>query len=142
MDNSGVTLNSLCKSFRGVAIVDRVSLKIDRCELFGLLGPNSAVNSTIITILATMLRPFAGIASVMVRGIAQDRDVVRFCIDIIFRAANDGKLIGSEIPDLHARLHKVDRNVRGKRIYEVSDIVDMREIEAFDDPKSKWRDRG
>lgn len=96
MDDSAVSLDNLCKSFQGIAIVDRVNLKIKRYESFGLLGPNSAGNSTVITILTTMLRPYAGIASIMGHDIAQDKDAVRFCIDVIFRDAMlDGKLIGS-----------------------------------------------
>ena len=140
MDNSAVSLDNLCKSFQGVAIVDRVSLMIERCESFG--GPNSAGNSTVITILTTMFRPSAGVASIMGRDIAQDKDAVRFCIDVIFRDAMlDGKLIGSEIIDLHARMHGMDRDKRCKRIDEVLDFVDMRESVVFDVPMNKWRQR-
>ena len=138
MDNSAVSLDNLCKSFQGVAIVDRVSLKIERCELFGL-GPNSAGNSTVITILTTMLRPSAGIACIMGRDIAQDKDAVRFCIDVIFRDAMlDGKLIGNGIPDLHARLHRMDRDVRTKKMDEVLDLMDMRESKGL---MSEWQHR-
>ena len=143
MDNSAISLDNLCKRFQGVAIVDRVSLKIERCESFGLLGPNNAGNSTVITILTTMLRPSVGIASIMGRDIAQDKDAVRFCIDVIFRDAMlDGKLIGSEIPDLHARLHGMDRDVRCKRMDEILDLIDMRESEVFDVPMNNWWHRG
>jgi ABC-2 type transport system ATP-binding protein len=143
MDNSAASLKNLCKSFQGVAIVDRVNPKIERCDFFGLLGPNNAGNSTVITILTTMLRPSAGIASIMGRNIAQDKDAVRICIDLIFQDAMlDSKLIGREIPDLHARLHKVDRDKRRKRIDEVLDIIDMRESVVFDVPMSKWWQRG
>lgn len=139
MDNSAISLDNLCKSFQGVAIVDRVSLMIERCESFGLLGPNSAGNSTVITILTTMLRPSAGVASILGRDIAQDKDAVRFCIDVIFRHAMlDGKLIGSEIIDLHARLHGMDRDKRRKRIDKVLDFVDVRESMVFDVPMNKW----
>ena len=114
MDNSAISLDNLCKSFQGVAIVDRVSLMIERCESFGLLGPNSTGNSTAITILTTMLRPSAGVASNMGRDIAKDKDAVRFCIVIFRDAMLDGKLIGSEIIDIHARLHGMDRDKRRK----------------------------
>ena len=139
MDNSAISLDNLCKSFQGVAIVDRVSLMIERCESFGLLGPNSAGNSTVITILTTMLRPSAGIACIMGRDIAQDKDAVRFCIDVIFRDAMlDGKLIGSEIIDLHARLRGMDRDKRRKRMDEVLDLINMRENEGL---MSEWQHR-
>ena len=44
--------------------------------------------------------------------------------------------------DFHARLSNIDRDVHRKRIDKVLDIVGMREIEAFDDPISRWRNRG
>ena len=139
MDDSAVSLDNLCKSFQGVAIVDRKTLVIERCELFELLGPNSAGNSTVITILTTMLRPSAGIACIMGRDIAQDKDAVRFCIDVIFRDAMlDGKLIGNGIPDLHARLHRMDRDVRTKKMDEVLDLMDMRESKGL---MSEWQHR-
>ena len=139
MNNSVVSLDNLCKSFQGIAIVDRMTLVIERCELFGLLGPNSAGNSTVITILTTMLRPSAGIACIMGRDIVQEKYAVRFCIDVIFRDAMfDGKLIGSGIPDLHARLHGMDRDVRAKRMDEVLDPMDMCESEVL---MSEWQHR-
>ena len=137
MDNSAISLDNLCKRFQGVAIVDRVSLKIERCELFGL-GPNSAGNSTIITILTTMLRPSAGVASNMGRNIAQDKDAVRLCIAIFRDAILDSKLIGSEIPDLHAWLHGMNRDKSRKRMDEVLDLINMRENEGL---MSEWQHR-
>ena len=137
MDNSAISLDNLCKSFQGVAIVDRVSLKIERCELF-VLGPNSAGNSTIITILTTMLRPSAGVASNMGRNIAQDKDAVRLCIAIFRDAILDSKLIGSEIPDLHAWLHGMNRDKSRKRMDEVLDLINMRENEGL---MSEWQHR-
>lgn len=142
MYNSAISLNILLKIVQGVAIVDRVRLKIKRYDFFRLLDPNSAGNSTVITILTTMLRPSAGIASIMGRDIAQDKDAVRFCIEVIFRDAMlDGKLIGSEILDLHARLHGMDRDKHRKRIDKVLDFVDMRESMVFDVLMNKWRQR-
>ena len=89
-----------------------------------------------------MLRPSAGVASNMGSDIAQDKDAVRFCIVIFRDAILDSKLIGSEIPDLHAWLHKVDRDERRKRNDRVLDIIDMRESMVFDVPMNKWWQRG
>ena len=75
----------------------------------------------------------------MGRDIAQDKDAVRFCIDVIFRDAMlDGKLIGSEIIDLHARLRGMDRDKRRKRIDKVLDLINMRENEGL---MSEWQHR-
>jgi ABC-type multidrug transport system ATPase subunit len=50
----------------------------------------------------------------------------------------DGKLIGSEIIDLHARLHGMDRDKRRKRIDKVLDLINMRENEGL---MSEWQHR-
>ena len=98
----------------------------------------SAGNSTAITILTTMLRPSAGVASNMGRNIAQDKDAVRLCIAIFRDAILDSKLIGSEIPDLHAWLHGMNRDKSRKRMDEVLDLINMRENEGL---MSEWQHR-
>jgi len=118
MYNSEISLNNLCKSFQGVAAVDRVILKIDKGKIFGLLGSNGAGKSIILKMLTTILRPSRGSATTL-----------------------GGKLTGRENLDFHARLSNIDRDVHRKRIDKVLDIVGMREIEAFDDPISKRRHR-
>lgn len=51
----------LCKRFGDVQAVDRLSLQINRGEVFGLLGPNGAGKSTAINMLCGLLTPDSGV---------------------------------------------------------------------------------
>ena len=42
-------------------VLDNLNLSLRRGEVFGLLGPNGAGKSTFISLLATLIRPSAGI---------------------------------------------------------------------------------
>lgn len=96
--------------------------------------------------LNNLLKNFQGVAVV---------DNVSFMIEkgkpLEFRRGHSQILMGEIFQDatldgkfgenlyFHVRLHSMGRDVRRKRIDNVLDIVDMREIEPFDDPISKWR---
>lgn len=51
---------NLCKNFKGQAVVNNVSLNIQRNSVYGLLGPNGAGKSTILKMLTGILRPASG----------------------------------------------------------------------------------
>ena len=64
MSNTIETRN-LTRRFGDFVAVDRVNLSIRAGEVFGLLGPNAAGKSTIIRLLAGILRPSSGEASIL-----------------------------------------------------------------------------
>jgi ABC-2 type transport system ATP-binding protein len=60
-----VETNDLTKSYGGrIPAVDRVSLSVWRGEIYGFLGPNGAGKTTTLRMLAGLIRPTAGSASV------------------------------------------------------------------------------
>lgn len=59
-----VSVDGIVKRFGSVTAVDGVSFEIERKEIFGLLGPNGAGKSTLIRILATVMSPDGGDASI------------------------------------------------------------------------------
>jgi ABC-2 type transport system ATP-binding protein len=59
-----IEINHLTKKFGDLVAVDDVSLKVERGEFFAVLGPNAAGKTTIIRILAGLLKPSAGTARV------------------------------------------------------------------------------
>ena len=61
---AAIKIENLTKKFDDFTAVDSVSLEIEEGELFGLLGPNDAGKTTIISILATLLKPSDGKAEV------------------------------------------------------------------------------
>jgi len=59
-----IVLHELTKVFDGIAVVDRVSLKVGAGEIYGLLGPNGAGKTTTLRMLAGLLQPTSGHAIV------------------------------------------------------------------------------
>src|SRR4051812_4691156 len=57
-----IELNRLVKKFGELVAVNDVSLSIRRGEFFAVLGPNAAGKTTIIRILAGLLKPTSGSA--------------------------------------------------------------------------------
>ena len=62
-----VQINGLTRKFGDLAAVERVTLTIDRGEIFGLIGPNGAGKSTLIKMLTTLLPPTSGSARCRLR---------------------------------------------------------------------------
>ena len=59
-----VETNGLSKTYGAVTAVERVSLSVWRGEVYGFLGPNGAGKTTTLRMLAGLVRPTAGSASV------------------------------------------------------------------------------
>jgi ABC-2 type transport system ATP-binding protein len=59
-----IELEQLVKKFGDLTAVDHVSLKIPRGEFFAVLGPNAAGKTTMIKLLAGLMKPNSGSARV------------------------------------------------------------------------------
>ncbi len=59
-----IKLEGLTKTYGKFVAVDRINLHIPRGELFGFLGPNGAGKTTTLRMIAGILRPTAGRASI------------------------------------------------------------------------------
>lgn len=75
--NPAIEISDLSKSYGNQAALDGISLTVERGELFGLIGPDGAGKSTLYRILATLLTPDAGNASVLGLDIARDFREIR-----------------------------------------------------------------
>ncbi|MDE5568876.1 MAG: ABC transporter ATP-binding protein [Muribaculaceae bacterium] len=62
--NPIIRLNEITKRYGGLVAVDEVSLTVDRGEMFGIIGPDGSGKSTLYKILATLLKPDKGTATV------------------------------------------------------------------------------
>ena len=97
-------------------------------EVFGLLGQNGAGKTTIIHMLATLLKPTSGSATVNGFDIVKEPAKVRASIGIVFQApSSDDMLTGYENLKLHSLLYNVPRKIREKRISDVLELVDLTE---------------
>jgi ABC-2 type transport system ATP-binding protein len=108
--------------------VDNISLDIRDNEVFGLLGQNGAGKTTIIHMLATLLKPTSGTASINGYDIINEPAKVRASIGIVFQApSSDDMLTGYENLKLHSMLYSVPRKIREKRILDVLELVGLTE---------------
>ena len=62
--NCAVEITDLTKSYGSTVALDHVSLSVGKGEMFGLIGPDGAGKSTMYKILATLLTPDSGSATV------------------------------------------------------------------------------
>ena len=123
-----ITIRNLVKQYQNLTAVDDLSLDICNNEVFGLLGQNGAGKTTIIHMLATLLRPTSGSASVNGFDIVNEPAKVRASIGIVFQApSSDDMLTGYENLKLHALLYNVPRQIREKRISDVLELVGLTE---------------
>ena len=100
-----IEVKDLTKRFDGLVAVDHVSFTVEKGEIFGFLGPNGAGKSTTISMLATILTPSEGDATISGFSIRRQRDAVRHSIGMVFQDASlDNRLTAEENLRFHATL--------------------------------------
>jgi ABC-2 type transport system ATP-binding protein len=112
-----VSVHELSKVFGNVVAVDRISFDVEEGEIFGLLGLNGAGKTTTILMLATLLNPTAGTATVCGYDIVKKRDSIRGSIGVVFEEqAVDIYLTGRQNLDFSIGMYNVPEKVRKERI--------------------------
>jgi ABC-2 type transport system ATP-binding protein len=121
-----IKIRNLVKRYNGLTAVDGLTLDIGQNEVFGLLGANGAGKTTTIHMLATLLKPTSGTATVNGFDITTQPSKVRESIGIVFQApSSDDMLTGYENLHIHSLLYSVPGNIRRKRIDEVLELVGL-----------------
>lgn len=121
-----IEVKDLTKRFDGLVAVDHVSFTVEKGEIFGFLGPNGAGKSTTISMLATILTPSGGDATVSGFSIRRQRNAVRHSIGMVFQDASlDNRLTAEENLRFHARLYGVPKEDYRRRMEEVLRLVDL-----------------
>ncbi len=127
-----IQVNGLSKTFsdpkRGTRLaVDDVSFDVRAGEVFGLLGPNGAGKTTTLRMLATLLKPTAGTASLNGFEITSQPEKVREQIGFL---SGDmglyGRLTPLEILDFFGKLYGMDAARRVSRIQFMITMLDMK----------------
>ncbi|MDR1675947.1 MAG: ABC transporter ATP-binding protein [Tannerella sp.] len=78
-----VSFENLGKSYGNVAALRGVSGEAERSELFGIIGPDGAGKTTLLRILATLIVPGSGRATVDGADVVRDCRTVRDCIGYV-----------------------------------------------------------
>lgn len=78
-----IVTEELTKSFGDILAVDRLTLSVKQGEVFGFLGPNGAGKTTTVRMLAALLAPTGGTASVAGFRIGQNDQEIRRKIGLL-----------------------------------------------------------
>ena len=121
-----IEVQSFTKKYGDFLAVDRLTLKIDRGEIFGFIGPNGAGKSTTIRFLATLLRPTDGEGVICGHSVTRDPLGVRRVIG--YMPDNFGVYDGMkvwEFLDFFAVAYQVPRARRRQVINDVLELLDL-----------------
>jgi len=115
------------RSIKEVVAVEDISFDIKSGELFGLLGPNGAGKTTTVKMLATLLIPTNGTASILGYDVVKDAHEVRKHIGFIFGGERGlyWRLSGIDNLRYFASLYGVEPEVSKKRIPFLLDLVGL-----------------
>ena len=92
-----IEAQGLVKLFGSTRAVDGVDLAVESGSVYGFLGPNGAGKTTTIRVLATLLQPDGGRASVFGHDVVTEADAVRSRIALTGQFASiDEDLTGAE----------------------------------------------
>jgi sodium transport system ATP-binding protein len=124
-----IEIKELSKRFKKVLAVDRISFRVARGEIVGLLGENGAGKTTTLRMLATMLKPTEGTALVNGYDIVRDQDEVRGEIGILFggEVGLYDRLTARENISYFAELNGMSKVETEKSIQELVQLLDMEE---------------
>jgi len=79
-----IEVKEIEKKFGTFTAVDKISFHVGKGEIFGLLGENGAGKTTMLRMLATMLKPTSGCAVLDGLDVAEEPEKVRAHIGILF----------------------------------------------------------
>jgi ABC-2 type transport system ATP-binding protein len=105
-----VEAHGLVKTFGSNRAVDGVDLQVPAGTVYGVLGPNGAGKTTTISMLATLLRPDGGHATVFGHDVVSEAQIVRQLIGVTGQYASvDDTLSATENLVIFARLLGLSR---------------------------------
>ena len=121
-----IEATGLVKSFGDTRAVDGVDLAVPRGSVYGVLGPNGAGKTTTIRMLATLIEPDEGSASVLGHDIVEESDSVRAAVSLTGQLASvDEDLTGRENLILIGRLLGLGRRESKDRAAELLDAFGL-----------------
>jgi ABC-2 type transport system ATP-binding protein len=125
-----ITAEGLVKTYKTrkheVRALDGLDLAVAEGTVLGLLGPNGAGKTTTVRILATLLRPDAGHATIAGLDVVRDAQRVRTLIGLSGQyAAIDENLTGRENLWMFGRLYQLPSDVATTRAQELLARFDL-----------------
>jgi ABC-2 type transport system ATP-binding protein len=121
-----IETRDLTKMYGDLYALNRLSIKLERGDVYGFIGPNGAGKTTTMRILATLLNPTWGEASVcgysIYNGAKEIRRLIGYMPDF-FGVYDDMKVI--EYLEFFAAAYRIKGPERRKKCDQVLDLVDL-----------------
>jgi ABC-2 type transport system ATP-binding protein len=105
-----ITARGLTRRFGDLTAVDRLDLDVRKGEVFGFLGPNGAGKTTTVRMLAALIAPTSGEATVAGQRLGRENREIRRRVGVL-----------TETPGLYRRLSARDNLIFFARLYRVAD---------------------
>jgi len=120
------------KSRERFLALDRVSLSIQKGEIFGLLGSNGAGKTTLIKVMAGLLEADGGSGTVLGYDIYRDHKKIRAKVSLVAPTADvgtDNNLTVRQNLEFWAVVYDLEKSQRKGRIDEMLDFLNLRQYE-------------
>ncbi|WMJ85340.1 ABC transporter ATP-binding protein [Anaerocolumna sp. MB42-C2] len=102
-----IKVEKLCKSYAGIPAIDNLEFKVEKGEVFGLLGANGAGKSTTIECILGTKKPDSGIVSILNLDPQTDRKKLFEKAGVQFQEANyQDKITVKELCNVTQSLYK------------------------------------
>jgi ABC-2 type transport system ATP-binding protein len=118
--------NDLTKKYGEMYAIKSINLQLDEGDLFGFIGPNGAGKTTTMRIVATLLEPSWGEATVCNHSIYKEPKEIRRLVGYMpdfFGVYDDMTVI--EYLEFFASAYRINGPARRKRCDEMLEIVDL-----------------
>ena len=109
-----ITATNLSRRFGDLVAVDKLNLEVKKGEVFGFLGPNGAGKTTTVRMLAALIAPSDGTATVAGVQLGENNREIRRRVGVL-----------TETPGLYRRLSAWDNLMFFARLYRVSNPADQ-----------------
>jgi len=121
-----IECRDLTKKYNELFAVDRLTLRLEQGDVYGFIGPNGSGKTTTMRMLATLLNPSWGEATVcgysIYTGAKQIRRLIGYMPDF-FGVYDDMKV--TEYLEFFAAAYRIDGPARRRRVEQVLDYVDL-----------------
>jgi len=128
MNQTAIEATDLFKTFGNITALNGLSFTVTQGEIFGLIGPNGAGKTTTLRIMATLIKPSSGSASIFGLDVEKNASEVRKVISYLPEEAGAYKnLSGWEYLEFMANFYPLDKEAGQAAVEEAAKISGLGE---------------